>query len=169
MISLKASREPFEIELPYGVRASVKPLTTTAMAAAQSAARRLLERIESDLRERRENGLSVEELPVLDDDAARDGLYQALLIKELARRHIVGWDGVEGNDGPADPTPENVAALMDLYPVGERFFQEFTLRQVLLTAAKNGSGLSAAGTSAEGPTTAPGAARKEAPAPKAKV
>ena len=28
--------------------------------------------------------------------------------------------------------------VMDLYPVGERFFQEFTLRQVLLNAAKNG-------------------------------
>ena len=27
---------------------------------------------------------------------------------------------------------------MELYPVGERFFQEFTLRQVLLNAAKNG-------------------------------
>jgi hypothetical protein len=45
---------------------------------------------------------------------------------------------------------------MNLYPVGERFFQEFTLRQVLLNAAKNGSGLSAAGTSSqvEGPNTA---------------
>ena len=42
---------------------------------------------------------------------------------------------------------------MSLYPVGERFFQEFTLRQVLLNAAKNGSGLSAAGIfgQAEGP------------------
>jgi hypothetical protein len=26
---------------------------------------------------------------------------------------------------------------MELYPVGERFFQEFTLRRVLLNAAKN--------------------------------
>jgi hypothetical protein len=45
---------------------------------------------------------------------------------------------------------------MEPYPVGERFFQEFTLRQVLLNAAKNGSGPSAAGTSsrAEGPNTA---------------
>lgn len=168
MISLKGSREPFGIELPYGVRATVAPLTTTAMAAAQSAARRLLERIEGDLRERKENGLSVADLPALDDDAARDGLYQALLIKELARRHILGWEGVESDDGPADPTAENVAALMDLYPVGERFFQEFTLRQVLLTAAKNGSGLSAAGATAEGPTTAKGAARTKAPAPAAK-
>ena len=32
----------------------------------------------------------------------------------------------------------DIAAVMELYPVGERFFQDFTLRQVLLNAAKNG-------------------------------
>jgi hypothetical protein len=56
---------------------------------------------------------------------------------------------------------------MELYPVGERFFQEFTLQQVLLNAAKNGSGPSAAGTSspAEGPNTAKRAATTACPAP----
>jgi hypothetical protein len=51
--------------------------------------------------------------------------------------------------------------------VGERFFQEFTLRQVLLNAANNGSGPSAAGTSsrAEGPNTAKPAATTASPAP----
>jgi hypothetical protein len=60
---------------------------------------------------------------------------------------------------------------MELYPVGERFFQEFTLRQVLLNAAKNGSGLSAAGTSSrvEGPNTAEPAATMACPAPEASV
>jgi hypothetical protein len=59
---------------------------------------------------------------------------------------------------------------MELYPVGERFFQEFTLRQVLLNAAKNGSGLSAAGifSRAEGPNTAEPAAIMASPAPEAK-
>jgi hypothetical protein len=50
--------------------------------------------------------------------------------------------------------------VMELYPVGERFFQEVTFREVLLNAAKDGSGRSAAGTSsqAEGPNTAEPAA-----------
>jgi hypothetical protein len=49
--------------------------------------------------------------------------------------------------------------------VGERFFQEFTLRQVLLNAAKNGCGPSAAGTSsrAEGPNTVEPAAKTTSP------
>jgi hypothetical protein len=85
----------------------------------------------------------------------------------LAVRHITDWTGVELNGGPAPPTRDNIAAVMNHYPVGERFFQEFTLRQVLLNAAKNGSGLSAAGTSsqAEGPNTVELAGKTECPVP----
>ena len=153
MISLKQPSEPFDIELPYGVSVTVKPLTTAGMAAAQAAARRRIEGLEVQSKELSEAGLTADGLPDLSVDAERDGLYQDLLIKELAVRHIAAWTGIE--DAP-DVNPENIAAVMSLYPVGERFFQEFTLKQVLLTAAKNGSGLSAAGTSsqAEGPATA---------------
>ena len=58
---------------------------------------------------------------------------------------------------------------MNLYPVGEYFFPEFTPRQVLLNAAKNGSGPSAAGTSsrAEGPNTTAPAATTPCPVPEA--
>ena len=81
----------------------------------------------------------------------------------------MSWKGVELEGGLAPPTLENVAAVMELYPVGERFFQEFTLRQVLLNAAKNGYGPSAAGISspAEGPNTAAPAAKTTFPAPEA--
>jgi hypothetical protein len=57
-----------------------------------------------------------------------------------AARHIPSWIGVELGRAPAPPTPENIAAVMELYPVGERFFQEFTLRQVL--DVEQGSGWS---------------------------
>jgi hypothetical protein len=73
----------------------------------------------------------------------------------------------ELNRGAAPPTPENIGAVMELYPVGERFFQEFALRQVLLNAAKNGSGPSAADTSSrvEGPSTAGPAGKTASPVP----
>jgi hypothetical protein len=60
---------------------------------------------------------------------------------------------------------------VELYPVGERFFQELTLRQVLLNAAKNGCGPSAAGTSSlvEGPNTAKPVATTASPAPLARL
>ena len=105
---------------------------------AQAAARRAVEAIERQARERREAGLPSDGLPDLSAEGEWDGFYQAQLIRELAVRHIVSWTGVELGGGPAPPTPENIAVVMNLYPVGERFFQEFTLRQVLLNAAKNG-------------------------------
>jgi hypothetical protein len=100
--------------------------------------------------------LTLDGLPDLSAEGERDGFYQAKLIRELAVRHITSWTGDELGGGPAPPTPANIAAVMELYPVGEQFFQEFTLCQVLLNAAKNGSGPSAAGISsrAEGPNTA---------------
>jgi hypothetical protein len=126
------------------------------MAVAQAAARRAVEAIERQIGERKEAGLPTDGLPDLDVDADRDGFYQSQLIRALAVRHITDWTGIEMEGGPAPPTPENIAAVMNLYPAGERFFQEFTLRQVLINAAKNGSGLSAVGISskAEGPITA---------------
>jgi hypothetical protein len=139
------------------------------MAAAQAAAKRAVEAIERQARERTEAGLALDRLPDLSAEGERDGFYQAQLIRELAVRHITDWTGVELDGGLAPPTPPNIAAVMNLYPVGERFFQEFTLRQVLLNAAKNASGPSAAGTSsrAEGPSIAEPAATMACPVPEA--
>jgi len=169
MIDLAQRSEPYEIALPYGLSVTVKALTTAGMAAAQAAARRAVEAIERQARERAEAGLALDGLPDLSTEGERDGFYQAQLIRELAVRHIMRWNGVELEGGPAPPTPKNIAAVMELYPVGERFFQEFTLRQVLLNAAKNGSGPSVAGISspAEGPTTAEPAATAACPVPEA--
>jgi len=169
MLDLSVPKVPFDIALPYGLSVTVRPLTTAGMAAAQAAARRAVEAIERQARERTESGLALDGLPDFSAEGERDGFYQGQLIRELALRHITSWTGVELEGGPAPPMPANIAAVMDLYPVGERFFQEFTLRQVLLNAAKNGCGPSAAGTSsrAEGPNTAEPAATPTCPAPEA--
>jgi hypothetical protein len=171
MIDLAQRSEPYEIALPYGLSVTVKPLTTAGMAAAQAAARRSVEAIERQARERVDAGLELDRLPDLSVEGERNGFYQAQLIRELAVRHITTWVGVELEGGPAPATSENITAVMDLYPVGERFFQEFMLRQVWLNAAKNASGLSAAGTSsrAEGPTIAEPAATAASPAREANL
>ena len=46
MIDLNQRSEPYELELPYGLRVTVRPLTTAGMAAAQAGARRAVEAIE---------------------------------------------------------------------------------------------------------------------------
>src|ERR671910_3342826 len=103
MIDLAQRTEPYEIALPYGPTVTVKPLTTAGMAAAQAAARRAVEAIERQARERMEAGLALDGLPNLSAEGERDGLYQGQLIRELAVRHVTSWAGVELNGGPAPP------------------------------------------------------------------
>ena len=165
MISLKQQTEPFDIELPYGIAVTVKPLTTASMAAAQAAARRRVEAIEAQARDRKESGLPLDGLPDLDDEDERDGFLQCQVVYELAARHVIAWTGIE-DDPPV--TRDNIIAAMDLYPVGEQFLQKLTLQQMLLNAAKNASGLSAAGILAEGPGIARDAGKTAPPARKEK-
>lgn len=127
-MTLNFPKEPFELNLPYGIKLKVKPLTTAGMLAAQAGARRRADK----------------EVPK--DDPERDGFYQAFLIYELAFRHALELE-VQGTAAPV--TEENLQTIMDLYPVGERFFHEFTLHQVVLNAAKNAYGVSASGTSSQ--------------------
>ena len=166
MISLKQQTKPYDIDLPYGVTVTVKPLTTASMAAAQAAARRRVEAVESQARDRKESGLPLDGLPDLDNEGERDGFLQCQVVYELAARHVTAWTGIE-DDPPV--IRDNIIAVMDLYPVGEQFLQKLTLQQMLLNAAKNASGLSASGTSsqAEGPDTAKDAGTKARPARKA--
>ena len=166
MISLKQQTEPFDIELPYGITVTVEPLTTTAMAAAQAGARRRVEAVETQVRDRKDSGLPLDGLPDLSIEEERDGFLQCQVVYELATRQITAWIGIE-DDPPV--THDNIIAVMDLYPVGEQFLQKLTLQQMLLNSAKNASGLSASGTSSqvEGPDTAKVAGKEALPARKA--
>jgi hypothetical protein len=84
------------------------------MAAAQAAARRAVEAIERQARERTEAGLPLDGLPDLSAEGERDGFYQAQLIRELAVQHVTSWTGVEREGGSAAATPENIRAVMEL-------------------------------------------------------
>jgi hypothetical protein len=75
MIDLSQPTGPYELELPYGLKVTVKPLTTAGMAAAQAAARRAVEAIERQARERTEAGLALDGLPDLFAERERDGFY----------------------------------------------------------------------------------------------
>jgi hypothetical protein len=85
MIDLSQRSEPYELELPYGLRVTVRPLTTGGMAAAQAEARRAVQAIERQARERTEAGLALEGLPDLSAGGERDGFYQAQLIRVSSR------------------------------------------------------------------------------------
>jgi hypothetical protein len=137
MIGPAQRSEPYELELPCGLVVTVRPLKAAGMARRRRRAD-VRKAIERQLRERTEAGLPLDGLPDLSTEGERDGFYQAQLIRDLAVWHVASWTRLELEVGPAPPTPENISAVMEIYPVGKRFFQDFTLRQLLLNTAKNG-------------------------------
>ena len=146
---------------------TLKPLTTAGMAAAQAAARRAVEAIERQARERTKAGLPLDGLPDLSAEGERDGFYQAQLIHELSVRHVITWTGVELGGGPAPPTPDNIAA--GALPRGRAVLPGAHAPAGAAERGKKASGPSAPGISgrADGPITAEAAATTACPVPEA--
>jgi hypothetical protein len=114
------------------VRARVEPLTTALMVAARSnpALRTLPE------------GTSDDEIAVI-------------FGKALAERAILDWEGV--GDAEGDPVPvtrEGIAALLDIWPIFERFQMGYVARGLELEQEKNASAPSPTGSGAGAKATA---------------
>ena len=139
MIGLKPPSGPFTIEMVEGVSFTLTPLTTLDYSIAQITARRRIEEIEKSLEEVEAAGFAPENSPDLKDPQEREGLYREFLIKEMAVRHIVGWQGIIDHDTEeaVSVTPENIRAVVSQFPIGEIFYQKFTIHQMLLREAKS--------------------------------
>ena len=125
MLTLNLPTEPYWIDLPRGVRACIRPVTTAIMAAAQNAASRRLAAARADDAS-------------LDADLAR-GLAFAFLVKGLARHAIVEWEGIGDADGkPIPPTEEAVEKLMDLDDFASAFWQAAEMPVARVRAEGNG-------------------------------
>ncbi len=119
MIRLDLKREPHWLDLGHGVRLHVRPCTTALMMAARAEAQRATLASPSG------------------SEAA--GIRTAGLIKALARLAVLDWDGVGDAAGNAvSVTPENVEALMDLWPIASAFESAYVGPALLLDAEKNG-------------------------------
>jgi hypothetical protein len=132
MLRLNLAREPHWLDLGPGVRVRVEPLTTPLMVAARSdpALRTLPE------------GTSDDEIAVV-------------FGKALAERAILDWEGVGDAEGnPVPVTPEGIAALLDIWPIFERFQMGYVARGLELEQEKNASAPSPTGSGAGAKPTA---------------
>ena len=138
MISLTLSREPEWLDLSHGVTVFIRPLTAAIFSAARA---------------------DLEAGDLIDAEAQE---IAAALVKAIARRTILSWEGVGDADGiPVDPDDATIDALFDLWPIYEAFNERFIARWLLLGEEGNGSAPLPTGTSAGAPDIArpvPGAA-----------
>ncbi len=114
MIRLDLKREPFWLDLGYGVRLHVRPATSALVMAARVSA---LKETQGD---------------------ADAGTRSAALLKRLAELAVVAWEGVgDSEDNLAEVTPEAVSALMDLWPIADAFERLYLGPSLLLEQEKN--------------------------------
>ena len=114
MIRLDLKREPYWLDLGYGVRVHVRPASTALVMAARVTA----------LKEA--------------DETTEAGARSATLIKKLAELSILEWEGVgDSEDNLADVTPEAISALMDLWPIADAFERLYLAPTLILDQEKN--------------------------------
>lgn len=131
MISLTLSREPEWLDLTHGVTVLIRPLTAAIFSAARAD-------LEAD--------------DLIDAEAQE---IAAALVKAIARRTILSWEGVGDAEGtPVEPDDATIDALFDLWPIYEALNERFIARWLLLGDEGNGSAPWPTGTSAGAPGTA---------------
>ncbi len=132
MLTLDLTNAPQWCDLIPGVRVKLRPLTTALMVSARG------DPAIADLPE----GAATEEAALL-------------MAKALARRAIIGWEGIGDTDGhPIVPSPEAIEALLDLWPAFEAFQTLYVAKALLLDAEKNASSPLPTGPSAGAKATA---------------
>lgn len=135
MIRLNLSPEPAWLDLGGGVRLHLAPLTSALIGAARSDGQ-------------------VASLP---DDAPADQVAVALA-KAIGSLAILDWEGVGNAEGyPVPPSPEAVAALLDLFPLFQRFQTDYVAKGLILADEGNASAPSPNGIFAGATATAPDA------------
>jgi hypothetical protein len=125
MLRLNLAREACWLDLALGVRVKVEPLTTAIMVAARTdqAVRAIA--------------------PGTPDDS-----IAVIFAKAIATRAIVDWEGVGDADGAPIPiSPEAIDALLDLWPIFEKFQTAYVAKGLELEAEKNVSPPSPIGSS----------------------
>lgn len=109
MIDLKVTREETDLELAPGVLVRVRPCSSAIMLAARS--------------ELRNEGGAEEQY--------------GRMIRALARAAITSWEGIAFGGEPAPVTPENIDAVMEIWPLFRAFEDQYYGRVMTLDAEKN--------------------------------
>lgn len=129
-----AATEPLWLDLLPGVRVKVRPITVASMLVAREA----VSKVYRD-----------------QDQTDANARASMALVRELAHRGIVEWEGVGTADGePAPVSAETVDALLDHWPAYDALDALYVTPALRRDEEKNASSNSPGGTSGEGPNTA---------------
>lgn len=166
MLRLNPQKGPRWVDLGFGVRVEVDPVTTAVMSGARRAPefKALAKALAADHPEIMSDPEAMAEV-VTDSDIGDD--LALAMAKAVAARIIRGWEGVADEAGAAAPVnAENIAALLDVPQIFQRFQEAVLEPAQMLESEKNASPPLLNGTSAGAVTTAVPVRRPAKPARK---
>lgn len=158
MIRLKISKEPYWLDLGYGVKVKVKPCTSAVFYEAKAYMNSKLADLAKIYKANNEAGIKDDTLPDIENPIKREALADKYLLVGLGIAGILEWTGVlEADvDKPAPLTEAKIDELFsNFWAVAESFRNQYCGIQELLDAEKNASSPEPSGTSEMGATTVP--------------
>ena len=166
MLRLKINKEPYWIELGFGVKVRVKPCSSAVFYEAKAYMNSKLSELAKAYQANKAAGVANEF--DIENPVKREALADKYLLIGLGLAGILEWTGVlEADvDKPAPLTEAKIAELFSTFwAVAENFRHQYCGLQEILDAEKNVSQPEPSGTSETGETTAADAGKTAISAP----
>lgn len=157
MLRLKINKEPYWLELGYGVKVKVKPCTSAVFYEAKAYMNSKLTELAKIYQANKATGIAIDTAVDIENPVKREALADKFLMIGLGIAGILEWDGVmEADEDKAAPLTE--AKIDELFSnfwaVAENFRHQYCGLQEVLAAEKNVSTLAPNGTLETGEVTA---------------
>ena len=158
MLKLKINKEPYWLDIGYGVKVKVKPCTSAVFYEAKAYMNAKLADLSKEYKANKDAGLAVSE--DIENPVKREALADKFLLIGLGIAGILEWQGIQEAD-TEEKAPLTEAKIDELFSnfwvVAENFRNQYCGLRELLDAEKNVSTPEPSGTSVTGEVTAPDA------------
>ena len=166
MIRLKIQKEPYWLELGYGVKVKVKPCTSAVFYEAKAYMNSKLAELAKVYKANKDAGITNETASDIENPVKREALADKFLLIGLGIAGILEWDGVmEADEDKSAPLTENKIdeLFSNFWAVAENFRSQYCGLREVLEAEKNVSTPAPDGISAMGEATAEDAEKTAKP------
>ena len=156
MLKLKINKEPYWLDIGYGVKVKVKPCTSAVFYEAKAYMNAKLAELAKEYKANKDAGLAVSE--DIENSVKREALADKFLLIGLGIAGILEWQGVQEADSEKDAplTETKIEELFsNFWVVAENFRNQYCGLRELLDAAKNDFTPEQNGILATGEVTAP--------------
>lgn len=166
MLKLQIQKEPYWLELGYGVKVKVKPCTSAVFYEAKDYMNSKLAELAKTYKSNKEAGIEDGTAEDIENSVKREALADRFLLIGLGIAGILEWDGVmEADEDKSAPLTENKIdeLFSNFWAVAENFRNQYCGLREVLEAEKNVSTPAPDGTLAMGEAIAEDAEKMAKP------